>query len=85
GVKEGDLLLGLGDVALDSPTWVTDFQKMYQGQDGKRLHIYAVRDGKPLILKAVVKTIRTAEWRLVTFETTDRQDFGVRDRWLSGK
>lgn len=85
GVKEGDLLLGLGDVALDAPTWVTDFQKMYQGQDGKPFPIYAIRDGKPLVLKAVVKTIRTAEWRLVTFETTDRQDFGVRDRWLNGK
>ena len=55
GVRPGDVLLRVGDVAVGSDDWGIEFRRRYKGRAGQPLTIVVRRDGRALTLNGYVR------------------------------
>jgi predicted metalloprotease with PDZ domain len=57
GLREGDVLVAIGDVPIDPATdWGTAFRERYAGAEGQPLAIVVRRDGAEVTLQTTVRT-----------------------------
>lgn len=64
GLEEGDILLRVGEVTVDSPAWVDRFHERYGDRVGQPLTIVYRRDGRELSGETTVRTREREEYRL---------------------
>lgn len=85
GVREGDVLVSVGQIPAARPEWASEFRRMYADKQGRLVSLSLLRDGKPLQLNIKVKLDEEAEWKLqMRPETTDAQK-KLLSQWLTGK
>lgn len=85
GVREGDVLVSVGQIPARSPEWASEFRRMYADKEGRPVSLGLLREGKPLQLNIKVRLDEEAEWKIqMRPETTDAQK-KLLSQWLSEK
>jgi len=64
GVKAGDVLVAIGDIAITDPDFGTKFRDRYGKEEGKPLPIQVRREGQTMTLTGTVRLVPRVESRL---------------------
>ncbi|MEO6056749.1 MAG: PDZ domain-containing protein [Gemmatimonadales bacterium] len=84
GVRAGDVLIGLGDIAITDPDFGPKFRERFSTEDGKALPIQVKRDGQTLTLNGKVRLVPRVENRLELDERAGAKAVKVREGLLKG-
>jgi predicted metalloprotease with PDZ domain len=84
GVKSGDVLLALGDIAVTDPTFGPKFRDRFGKQDGQPLPIRVRRAGQEVTLNGKVRLVARLQSRLELDSTASGKAVRVRDGIFKG-
>lgn len=83
GIKEGDVLLSVGDVNVGADNgWSDEFRKRYT-KAGESFALKIKRDGQPMTLEAKTKLRGQNEYRIVELENATAAQRDLRKGWLN--
>ena len=84
GVKSGDVLLALGDIAVTDPTFGQKFRDRFGKEDGQPLPIRVRRAGQEVTLNGKVRLVARLQSRLEMDSTASAKAVRVRDGIFKG-
>jgi predicted metalloprotease with PDZ domain len=84
GVKSGDVLLALGDIAVTDPTFGQKFRDRFGKEDGQALPIRVRRAGQEVTLNGKVRLVARLQSRLEIDSTAPAKAVRVRDGIFKG-
>jgi len=84
GVKSGDVLLALGDIAVTDPSFVPKFRQEFGNEDGKPLPIRVRRDTQTVTLNGKVRLVARLQNRLEIDPGAPSKAVRVREGILKG-
>ncbi len=84
GLKIGDQLIALGDVAVTGEESFPQFRTAYTGKDGQELPIRIRRDGQELMLAGKVRAVARTEGHLIPDPNANPKAVKVRHGLFSG-
>ena len=85
GVKAGDRLLSLGDVAILDPDFGKSFRARFGRSEGDSLPIKVLRGADTLTLHGTVRLVARVETKLVADPAASAKAVKVRNGILTGK
>jgi predicted metalloprotease with PDZ domain len=85
GLRAGDLLLALGDVAVTGEESFPAFRAAYSGKDGQDLPIKVMRDGQPVTLAGKVRVVARTEAHLEVDPNASPKAVKVRHGLFAGE
>ncbi len=84
GVRAGDVLLALGDIAITDPDFGPKFRKRFSREEGKALPIQVRREGQTLTLNGKVRLVVRVENRLALDPNASAKATRVREGIFKG-
>ncbi len=85
GVRSGDVLLALGDIAITDPNFGPKFRERFSKDDGQPLPIQVRRDGQTLTLNGKVKVVPKVQSRLELDPSASAKAVRVREGIFKGR
>ena len=85
GVRTGDVLLALGDIAISDPDFGPRFRARFGGEEGQPLPIQVRRDGQTITLNGKIRLVPRVENRLEIDPGATEKAARVREGILTGK
>lgn len=84
GVRAGDVLLALGDIAITDPDFGPKFRERFSGEEGKALPIQVRREGQTLTLNGKVRLVARVENLLALDPSASAKAVRVREGIFKG-
>jgi predicted metalloprotease with PDZ domain len=84
GVKSGDVLIALGDIAVTDPSFVPKFRQQFGKEDGQPMPIRVRRDTQTVTLNGKVRLVARLQNRLEIDSGAPSRAVRVRDGILKG-
>ena len=84
GVKAGDVLVAIGDIAITDPDFGSKFRERYGKEEGKPLPIQVRRAGQTMTLTGTVRLVPRVESHLAVDEAASPKAVRVREGIFKG-
>lgn len=85
GVREGDVLVSVGQIAASSPEWAAEFRRVYAGKENQNVLLNLQRNGGAVQLNMKIKLAEESESKLQTLDEATNAQRVLLSQWLSGK
>jgi len=85
GVKAGDQLVSIGDIAITDPDFGAKFRQRFADQEGKPLPMQVRRNGQPMTLTGTVRLVPRVESHLALDQGASPKAVRVRDGLFKGE
>ncbi len=85
GVHQGDLLLSLGDIAINDPNFGPKFRERFAKDSGQTLPIQVKRNGQVVALSGKVEFVPRVQQRLALDPSAPEKAVRIRDGILKGR